>query len=138
MVSRTPQEKMFIVHMHKYFMAEAQQRLDPLGRAVRERVVKSLALSESMVARVLGAYNVHGKEAFAVPPATASKIICSELKTLKGEAIPCERSSCEWMFPTSEVQDLAGEATDKVHCSTIMGEMDTSARVRDGLIRIQC
>ncbi|KAG6973881.1 hypothetical protein JG687_00000655, partial [Phytophthora cactorum] len=36
MVYRTPQEKMLIVHTHKYFLAEAQQRLDPLGRAVRE------------------------------------------------------------------------------------------------------
>ncbi|KAG2984641.1 hypothetical protein PC129_g17927 [Phytophthora cactorum] len=61
MVYRTPQENMLIVHTHKYFLAEAQQRLDPLGRAVRERVAKS---SESMVARVL---NVHGEEAFAVP-----------------------------------------------------------------------
>ncbi|RAW24274.1 hypothetical protein PC110_g19297 [Phytophthora cactorum] len=26
-----------------------------------------------------------------------------------------------------ELQDLAGEATDKGHCSNIMGEMDTSA-----------
>ncbi|KAF1775280.1 hypothetical protein GQ600_4438 [Phytophthora cactorum] len=67
MVYRTPQEKMLIVHTHKYFLAEAQQRLDPLGRAVRERVAKSLAVSESMVARVLAAYNVHGEEAFAVP-----------------------------------------------------------------------
>ncbi|KAF1787406.1 hypothetical protein GQ600_20586 [Phytophthora cactorum] len=31
---------MLIVHTHKYFLAEAQQRLDPLGRAVRERVAK--------------------------------------------------------------------------------------------------
>ncbi|KAF1794060.1 hypothetical protein GQ600_11170 [Phytophthora cactorum] len=67
MVYRTPQEKMLIVHTHKYFLAEAQQRLDPLGRAVRERVAKSLAVSESMVARVLAAYNVHGEGAFAVP-----------------------------------------------------------------------
>ncbi|KAF1786845.1 hypothetical protein GQ600_26014 [Phytophthora cactorum] len=67
MVYRTPQEKMLIVHTHKYFLAEAQQRLDPLGRAVLERVAKSLAVSESMVARVLAAYNVHGEEAFAVP-----------------------------------------------------------------------
>ncbi|KAG3109711.1 hypothetical protein PI125_g10674 [Phytophthora idaei] len=59
---------MFIVHTHKYFLAEAQQRLDPLGQAVRERVAKSLTVSESMVVRVLRAYNVHGKEAFAVPP----------------------------------------------------------------------
>ncbi|KAF1788432.1 hypothetical protein GQ600_25655 [Phytophthora cactorum] len=29
MVYRTPQEKMIIVHTHKYFLAEAQQRLDP-------------------------------------------------------------------------------------------------------------
>ncbi|KAF1785633.1 hypothetical protein GQ600_22371 [Phytophthora cactorum] len=227
MVYRTPQEKIFIVHTHKYFLAEAQQRLDPLGRAVRERVAKSLAVSDSMVARVLRAYNGHGEEAFAVPrmsevenyrdfiteiisdrnisrKPTTSKIICSELKTLKGETIPCERNLCEWMFPTSEVvsategptprnaylekklailsarlvpkltevyldesycnvnhvaggayleqqppseiaqaptmeelQDLAGEATDKVHCSTTMGKMDTSARVRDCLIKIR-
>ncbi|KAG3088353.1 hypothetical protein PI124_g17748 [Phytophthora idaei] len=68
MVYRTPQDKMLIVHTHKYFLTEAQQRLDPLGRAVRERVAKSLEVSESMVARVLAAYNVHGKESFAVPP----------------------------------------------------------------------
>ncbi|KAG3084430.1 hypothetical protein PI124_g18649 [Phytophthora idaei] len=55
MVYRTPQEKMLIVHTHKYFLTEAQQRLDPLGRAVRERVAKSLAVLESMVARVLAA-----------------------------------------------------------------------------------
>ncbi|KAG4045909.1 hypothetical protein PC123_g18689 [Phytophthora cactorum] len=67
MVYRTPQEKMLIVHTHKYILAEAQQRLDPLGRTVRERIAKSLAVSESMVARVLAAYNVHGEEAFAVP-----------------------------------------------------------------------
>ncbi|KAG6942309.1 hypothetical protein JG687_00019131, partial [Phytophthora cactorum] len=30
MVYRTPQENMLIVHTHKYFLAEAQQRLDPL------------------------------------------------------------------------------------------------------------
>ncbi|KAG2903903.1 hypothetical protein PC116_g8438 [Phytophthora cactorum] len=66
MVYRTPQEKMLVVHTHKYFLAEAQQRLDPLGRAVRERVAKSLAVSESMAARVLAAYNVHGEEPFAV------------------------------------------------------------------------
>ncbi|KAG6969390.1 hypothetical protein JG687_00003264, partial [Phytophthora cactorum] len=29
-----------------------------------------------------------------------------------------------------ELQDLAGEASDKVHCSNIMGEMDTSAQSR--------
>ncbi|KAG2867851.1 hypothetical protein PC113_g1651 [Phytophthora cactorum] len=201
MVYRTPQEKMLIVHTHKYFLAEAQQRLDHLGRAVRERVAKALAVSESMVARVLAAYNVHGEEAFAVPTAkcgcpprsevenyrefiteiindrnisrkpTTSKIICSELKTLKGETIPCERNLCESMFPTSEVvsatrgpapsycnvnhvaggayveqqppseiapaptmeelQDLAGEVSDKVHCSNIMGEMDTSAQFEE-------
>ncbi|KAG6946201.1 hypothetical protein JG688_00016172, partial [Phytophthora aleatoria] len=27
-----------------------------------------------------------------------------------------------------ELQDLAGEATNKAHCSNIMGEMDTSAQ----------
>ncbi|KAF1787437.1 hypothetical protein GQ600_22788 [Phytophthora cactorum] len=43
MVYRTPQDKMLIVHAHKYLLAEAQQRLDPLGRAVRERVANSLA-----------------------------------------------------------------------------------------------
>ncbi|KAG2773112.1 hypothetical protein PC129_g16947 [Phytophthora cactorum] len=67
MAYRTAQEKMLIVHAHIYFLAEAQQRLDPPGRAVRERVAKSLAVSESMVARVLAAYNVHSEEAFAVP-----------------------------------------------------------------------
>ncbi|KAG6944015.1 hypothetical protein JG687_00018103 [Phytophthora cactorum] len=29
-----------------------------------------------------------------------------------------------------ELQDLAGEATDKVHCSNIMGEMDSSRSTR--------
>ncbi|KAG6944087.1 hypothetical protein JG687_00018060, partial [Phytophthora cactorum] len=48
MAYRTAQEKMLIVHAHIYFLAEAQQRLDPPGRAVRERVAKSLAVSESM------------------------------------------------------------------------------------------
>ncbi|KAF1790259.1 hypothetical protein GQ600_2542 [Phytophthora cactorum] len=115
------------------FLAEAQQRLDPLGRAVRERVAKCLAVSESMVAHVVAAYNAHGEEEFAVPPAkrgcpprsevenyrefiteiindrnisrkpTTSKIICSELKTLKGVTIPDRTISREWMFPTSEV-----------------------------------
>ncbi|KAG6962217.1 hypothetical protein JG687_00007271, partial [Phytophthora cactorum] len=30
-----------------------------------------------------------------------------------------------------ELQDLAGEASDKVHCSNIMGEMDTSAQFEE-------
>ncbi|KAG4232426.1 hypothetical protein PC116_g19343 [Phytophthora cactorum] len=118
MVYRTPQEKMIIVHTHKYFLAEPQQRLDPLGRAVRERIAKCLAVLESMVARVVAAHNAHREEEFAVPPAkrgcpprsevenycefiteikndrnisrkpTTSKIICSELKNLKGVTIP--------------------------------------------------
>ncbi|KAG3106977.1 hypothetical protein PI124_g12266 [Phytophthora idaei] len=80
MVYRTPQEKMLIVHTHKYFLAEAEQRLDPLGRAVRERVAKSVVLLESMVARVLAAYNVHGEEAFAVPPAKRGSPPRSEIE----------------------------------------------------------
>ncbi|KAG2767015.1 hypothetical protein PC129_g25061 [Phytophthora cactorum] len=30
-----------------------------------------------------------------------------------------------------ELQDLAGEATNKVHCSNIKGEMDTSAQFEE-------
>ncbi|KAG3134587.1 hypothetical protein PI126_g18623 [Phytophthora idaei] len=30
-----------------------------------------------------------------------------------------------------ELQDLAGKASDKVHCSNIMGEMDTSAQFEE-------
>ncbi|KAG6942862.1 hypothetical protein JG688_00017886, partial [Phytophthora aleatoria] len=30
-----------------------------------------------------------------------------------------------------ELQDLAGEATNKVHCSNITGEMDTSAQFEE-------
>ncbi|KAG2922643.1 hypothetical protein PC110_g17247 [Phytophthora cactorum] len=30
-----------------------------------------------------------------------------------------------------ELQNLSGEATDKVHCSNIMGEMDTSAQFEE-------
>ncbi|KAG2765278.1 hypothetical protein PC129_g14430 [Phytophthora cactorum] len=30
-----------------------------------------------------------------------------------------------------ELQDLAGEAINKVHCSNIMGEMDTSAQFEE-------
>jgi transposase len=118
MAHRTPQEKMLIVRTHRYFLTEAQQRLDPLGRAVHERVAKSLAVSESLVARVVAAWNQHGEDAFAVPPAkrgrpprsevedyrdyiteiindrnlsqkpTASRIICAGLQTLTGVAIP--------------------------------------------------
>ncbi|KAG6961905.1 hypothetical protein JG687_00007444 [Phytophthora cactorum] len=66
MVHRAPQEKVFIVHTHKYFLADAQTLLDPLGRAVRECVAKCLAVSANMVARVVAAYNVHGEEAFAI------------------------------------------------------------------------
>ncbi|KAF1788949.1 hypothetical protein GQ600_19349 [Phytophthora cactorum] len=131
MVYRTPQEKMLIVHTHKYFLAEAQQRLDPLGRAVCERVAKSLAVSESMVARVLAAYNVHGEEAFAVPQRSADAHQGRRSKITASETIPCERNLCEWMFPTSEVEDLAGKATNKVHCSNITGEMDTSAQFEE-------
>ncbi|KAF1786279.1 hypothetical protein GQ600_3336 [Phytophthora cactorum] len=113
MVHRAPQEKVFIVHTHKYFLADAQTLLDPLGRAVRECVAKCLAVSANMVARVVAAYNVHGEEAFAVLQRSADahqgrrskitasllrksymtviyrvkpttpKIICSELKILK-------------------------------------------------------
>ncbi|KAF1773006.1 hypothetical protein GQ600_8614 [Phytophthora cactorum] len=172
MVSGTPQEKMLIVHTHKYFMAETQQRLDPLGRAVRERVAKSLALSESMVARVLGPYNVHGEEAFAVPPDAhqeelvrmdvsyirdckrnprADSKLEKKLANLSARLVPkltevyLDESYCNEVVyveqhPLSEItpaptmkelQDLAGEATDKVHCSNIMGEMDTSAQFEE-------
>ncbi|KAF1784978.1 hypothetical protein GQ600_25496 [Phytophthora cactorum] len=123
MVYRIPQEKMLIVHTHKYFLAEAQQRLDPLGRAVRERVAKSLAVSESMVARVLAAYNVHGEEAFEVPA-----------DAHQGGAYVEQPPHRRYLAPAptmEELQDLAGEASDKVHCSNIMGEMDTSAEFEE-------
>ncbi|KAG6949250.1 hypothetical protein JG688_00014707 [Phytophthora aleatoria] len=83
-VYRTPQEKMLIVHTHKYFLTEAQQRLDPLERAVRERVAKCLAVSESMVAHVVTAYNVDGEEAFAVPPAKRECPPRSEVENYRG------------------------------------------------------
>ncbi|KAF1788508.1 hypothetical protein GQ600_22031 [Phytophthora cactorum] len=67
MVYRTPQEKMLIVHTHKYIFGRGSATAGSPGTTVRERVAKSLAVSESMVARVLAAYNVHGEEAFAVP-----------------------------------------------------------------------
>ncbi|KAG3003678.1 hypothetical protein PC121_g20801 [Phytophthora cactorum] len=35
-----------------------------------------------------------------------------------------------------ELQDLAGEATDKVHCSNITGEMDTSALFEEFVIAL--
>ncbi|KAG6950899.1 hypothetical protein JG687_00013959 [Phytophthora cactorum] len=145
MVSGTPQEKMLIVHTHKYFMAETQQRLDPLGRAVRERVAKSLALSESMVARVLGPYNVHGEEAFAVPPdAHQEELVRMDVSYIRDckrnpradskEVVYVEQHPLSEITPAptmKELQDLAGEATDKVHCSNIMGEMDTSAQFEE-------
>ncbi|KAF1777843.1 hypothetical protein GQ600_18958 [Phytophthora cactorum] len=197
MVYRTPQEKMLIVHTHKYFLAEGQQRLDPLGRAVRERVAKSLAVSESMVARVLAAYNVHGEEgicgARGCPPrsevenyrefiteiindhhsmreelvrmdvsyirgcnrdprADSKKcILGKKLAILSARLVPkltevyLDESYCNvyhvaggayveqrpphlrYLAPAptmEELQDLAGEASDKVHCSNIMGEKD--------------
>ncbi|KAF1774649.1 hypothetical protein GQ600_16540 [Phytophthora cactorum] len=106
----------------KIFLAEAQQRLDPLGRAVRERVAKSLAVSESIVARVLAAYNVHGEEAFAVPADAHQGGAYVE------QPPPSEIAPAPTM---EELQDLAGEASDKVHCSNIMGEMDTSAQFEE-------
>lgn len=38
-----------IFHAHRYFLAEARQRLSPLGRAVRQRVAECLAVSEDLV-----------------------------------------------------------------------------------------
>ncbi|KAF1782230.1 hypothetical protein GQ600_13883 [Phytophthora cactorum] len=110
MVYRTPQEKMLIVHTHKYFLAEAQQRLDHLGRAVRERVAKLWRFRRAWL-----------------------RIICSELKTLKGGAYVEQQPPSEIApAPTmEELQDLAGEVSDKVHCSNIMGEMDTSAQFEE-------
>ncbi|KAG3106347.1 hypothetical protein PI124_g5081 [Phytophthora idaei] len=35
-----------------------------------------------------------------------------------------------------ELQDLAGEATNKVHCSNITGEMDTSAQFEEFVIAL--
>ncbi|OWZ06312.1 hypothetical protein PHMEG_00021447 [Phytophthora megakarya] len=59
----TAQEKSLI------FLAKAQQRLDPLGRTVHERVAECLAVSENSIARVVAAYNKHGDDAFMAPPA---------------------------------------------------------------------
>ncbi|KAF1780614.1 Jacalin-like lectin domain [Phytophthora cactorum] len=116
----------------------AQQRLDPLGRAVRERVDKCLAISESMVVRVLAACNVHGEEAFAVPPAKRGCSPRSEVENYSEfitEIIndrnisPPIRDSANAYY--GGLQDLAGEATDKAHCSNIKGEMDTSAQFEE-------
>ncbi|KAF1785442.1 hypothetical protein GQ600_1845 [Phytophthora cactorum] len=90
MVYRTPQEKMIIVHTHKYFLAEPQQRLDPLGRAVRERIAKCLAVLESMVARVVAATTHTERKNLRCPQRSAdahqgrrSKITASLLRKSK-------------------------------------------------------
>eukprot|EP00644_Phytophthora_capsici_P006599 jgi/Phyca11/52112/gw1.36.542.1 len=88
MVHRTRQEKLLIVHAHRYFLAESRQRLDPLGRAVRRRVAECLAVSEDLVARVVADYNKHGEADFAAPPA---------------------KRGCP---PRSHVQDMHGYITD--------------------------
>ncbi|KAG6952601.1 hypothetical protein JG688_00013202, partial [Phytophthora aleatoria] len=66
------------------------------------------------------------------------RIICSELKTLKEMAYVEQQPPSE-ITPTptmEELQDLAGETTDKVHWSNVMGEMDTSAQFEEYEIAI--
>ncbi|OWZ21637.1 hypothetical protein PHMEG_0003777 [Phytophthora megakarya] len=60
----TAQEKILIVHTHRYILAEAQLRVDPLRRTRTE----CLAVSESLAARVVAAYNEYSYDAFMAPP----------------------------------------------------------------------
>ncbi|EEY66895.1 uncharacterized protein PITG_17761 [Phytophthora infestans T30-4] len=103
MAHRTSQEKLLIVHAHRYFLAEARQRLSPLGRAVRQRVAECLAVSEDLVARVVAAYNKHGEADLEAPP---SKRGCP---------------------PRSHVQDLHGYITDIIRDRNLSKRRGTSA-----------
>ncbi|EEY69743.1 uncharacterized protein PITG_06230 [Phytophthora infestans T30-4] len=69
MSHKAPQEKLLIIRTHQYFLAEAQQRLDPLGQAVRKRIATCLAGSASTVARVVVLWDASGDDAFTEPPA---------------------------------------------------------------------
>ncbi|KAF1785569.1 hypothetical protein GQ600_24807 [Phytophthora cactorum] len=109
-----------------------------------------------MVARVLAAYNVHGEEAFAVPwmpttvggrklPRVYTEIINDRnisrkpttSKIIRGAYVEQQPPSEIAPAPTmEELQDLAGEVTDKVHCSNITGEMDTSAQFEEFVIAL--
>ncbi|KAF1794651.1 hypothetical protein GQ600_6468 [Phytophthora cactorum] len=133
MVYRTPQEKMLIVHTHKYFCRGSAKAGSPgtscaraccqvfggfgehgcacvgcLQRTRRGSICGARGCPprsevenyREFITQVINDRNISRK------PAT-SKIICSELKTLKGETIPCKRNLCEWKFPTSEVVNVA-------------------------------
>ncbi|KAF1786919.1 hypothetical protein GQ600_16146 [Phytophthora cactorum] len=125
---------MLIVHTHKYFLAEAQQRLDPSGTScARARC------------QVFGGFGEHGcactgclqrtrREAFAVP---------SEARMptkVRGRKLP--RGYSEIINDPTPIGDSSSanygraagscrRGSDKVHCSNIMGEMDTSAQFEE-------
>ncbi|KAG3092066.1 hypothetical protein PI125_g17243 [Phytophthora idaei] len=60
-----PHEKQVIVRAHEYFLNEAQQRLDPERRAVRQRVAACLAASEDVVKPTMAHWNKHHDAAYS-------------------------------------------------------------------------